>query len=107
MSTVIVPTLVFGCDFDAQTAYEVELKGWFEAVVVRLPSGLEVPLSFRDPTRLVQDLETELAAGRTCVAEPVMIVIPKVTRDNMNAAVMQIYHEGFFDRLVAVGRHES
>lgn len=104
VSTTNMPALVFSCDFDEQTAHEVELKGWFEAVAVRLPNGLEIPLSFRDPVRLAQDLEAEVAVGRSCVAEPGLIVLPKITRANMTAAVDQLYRAGFFDRLVALGR---
>jgi hypothetical protein len=105
METIGAPTLVFGLDFDEQAAYEVELKGWFEAVSVKLPNGLEIPLSFRDPVRLAQDLEAEIAAGRICVAEPALIVVPKITRENMAAAVDQLYREGFFDRLVSFSRN--
>ena len=107
MDTIGAPTLVFSCDFDEQTAYEVELKGWFEAVAVQLPNGLEIPLSFLDPTRLAQDLEAEVAGGRSCVAEPALIVVPKITRENMIAAVDQLYREGFFDRLAAIGRKRA
>jgi hypothetical protein len=103
MNKTNAPTLVFTCEFDEQTAYESELKGWFEAVVVRLPNGLEVPLAFRDPVRLAQDLEAEQSAGRCCIAEPALIVIPKVTKALMTQAVMQLHDEGFFDRLVAIG----
>lgn len=104
MEATKAPTLVFTCDFDERTANEAELKGWFEAVAARLPNGLEVALSFRDPVRLRQDLEYELMAGRQCVAEPALIVIPKVTRAHMEAAVAELYMEGFFDRLAAIGR---
>ena len=69
-----------------------------------MPDGLEVALSFRDPVRLSQDLEDGVMAGRSCVAEPALIVIPKVTRAHMEAAVTELYMEGFFDRLVAIGR---
>ena len=106
MGLVGVPKLVFAVDFDERTAFEVELKGWFEAVAVQLPNGAEIPLSFRDPVRLAQDLEAEVAAGKCCVAEPALIVVPAITRANMTAAVEQLYREGFFDRLMAFG-HQS
>jgi hypothetical protein len=102
MNERVKPTLLFSCDFDEQTAYEVEMKGWFEAVAARLPDGLEVPLSFRDPVRLSQDLELEVAAGKFCVAEPGLVVVPKVTKANMEQAVLQLYEEGYFDRLGAI-----
>lgn len=97
------PTLVFACDFDERTAWEVEQKGWFDAAIARLPNGLEVSLSFRDPVRLQQDLEAEVSAGRSCVAEPALIVIPRVTRENMEAAVVELYRDGYFERLGSIG----
>lgn len=105
--TSTTPILLFSCDFDEQTAYEAELKGWFDAVAVQLPNGLEIPLSFRDPVRLVQDLEAAIAGGGSCVAEPVLIIVHKITRAHMTAAIGQLYREGFFDRLVAIGRTDK
>lgn len=93
-----------GCDFDVKTAFEVELKGWFDAATARLPDGVEIPLAFRDPVRLSQDLEAEVSAGRSCVAEPALIVIPKVTRKHLEAAVAQLYESGFFDQLAGIVR---
>lgn len=104
METKRLPKLVFTCGFDERTASEAELKGWFDAVRVSLPSGLEVPLSFRDPVRLSQDLDAAVSEGRACVAEPGSIVIPKVTRANMEAAVVELYEEGFFEQIASIGR---
>src|SRR5882724_6336928 len=92
-------TLSFTCDFDEKTAWEVKHKGWFEQAIVHLPDGSNVPVCFWDPGRLLQDLETDLKAGRTCIAEPGMIVIPQVTVKNMTAAVEELYSRGYFDRL--------
>ena len=47
------PELVFTCDFDAQTEFEVEQKGWFEAIAVRLPGDILISVSFWDRVRLV------------------------------------------------------
>lgn len=98
------PTIIFTCDFDERTAWEAEQKGWFEAIAVRLPCGPEIPLAFRDPVRLAQDLEFDLTQGRFCIAELALIVIPKVTKYYMENAIRQLYADGYFDRLVAIGR---
>ena len=103
MSASNEPKLLFTCDFDERTAFDVELKGWFEAAFVRLPNGVEIPLAFRDTARLAQDLEVEVASGRYCIAEPVLIVVPRVTKDYMSAAVRQLFEEGFFHKLIAIG----
>lgn len=98
MSELYYTTLLFTCDFDERTEWEIQQKGWFEQALVRLPDGSTVPVCFWDPVRLAQDLEADLKAGRICIAQPGMIVIPKVTVKNMQAAVEELYSEGFFDR---------
>lgn len=91
--------LSFTCDFDERTEWEIQQKGWFEQAVARLPDGSTVPVCFWDPVRLTQDLEADLKSGRSCIAEPGMIVIPEVTVKNMQAAVEELYNAGYFDRL--------
>jgi hypothetical protein len=54
---------------------------------------------FWDPVRLTQDFETDRKHGKTCFAEPGLIVVPSVTVANMKAAVSQLYEDGFFKRL--------
>lgn len=95
--------LVFTCDFDDRTAYEAEQKGWFDAAIARLPNGIEVPLAFRDPIRLVQDFQTEQSLGKCCLAMPGLVVVSSVTRANMVAAVAELSEEGYFDGLVSAG----
>ncbi len=97
-------TLLFVCDFDERTAWEVEQKGWFQQVIAVLPDGRKVPVCFWDPVRLSQDLETELTSGGTCIAEPGMIVIPHVTVENMQAAIEDLYHRGYFSELQSLSQ---
>jgi hypothetical protein len=92
------PLLVFTCDFDERTAFEVEQKDWFDATLVRLPNGAEVPVSFIDPVRLNQDLNACFSAGGVCFAEMGLIVIPKITRAYMLRAIQQLHDDGFFTR---------
>lgn len=98
------PELVFNGDFDQRTADELEWKGWFDAASVRLPNGVEIPLAFRDPVTLAQDLADELASGNACMAELVLIIVPRVTESHMRAAVNQLYEQGFFNRLLSIGQ---
>jgi hypothetical protein len=92
-------TLSFTCDLDERAEWEIEQKGWFEHALVHLPDGSSVQVQFWDPVRLAQDLETDSKSGKTCIAEPGMIVIPKVTVAKMRAAVEELYHNRYFDRL--------
>ena len=95
-------TLIFTCDFDPRTEWEAEQKGWFERAVVRLPNGIEVTVSFWDPVRLAQDLETDVSQGRFCFAEPGLIIVPKVTKMYMTEAVKQLFRDNYFDRSLAL-----
>ena len=96
------PTLSFTCDFDDRTRAEVELKGYFEHAIACLPDGRKVKLYFWDPVRLAQDLETEQRLGRACIAEPCLVVVPRVTVQYMQAAIEELYRNGYFDRLLTV-----
>ena len=76
-------SLSFTCELDERSEWEIEQKGYFEHAVVHLTDGSAFPVSFWDPVRLSQDLETDLGLGRKCIAEIGMIVIPQVTVKNM------------------------
>ena len=100
MSTL--PELFFTGDFDEVVVFEVEKKGYLQDAFVRMPDGFDIKVCFWDPTRLRQDLETDLGLGKRCFAEPGLIVVPAVTVDNMKAAVTQLYEDGFFERLLSL-----
>ncbi len=93
-------TLLFTENFDERTAFEIEEKGWCGIALVELPGGVRVKLFFYDPVRLAQDLENGLARGAVCIAEPGMIVVPKVTRKYMEKAVNQLFENGYFNKIL-------
>jgi hypothetical protein len=97
-------SLIFTCDFDAREEWEAEKKGYFTSAAVQLPDGTKVPVCFWDPVRLSQELEMELKWGGTCFSEPGMIVIPKVTVENMKAAVEELFRKSYFDRLLSLSQ---
>jgi hypothetical protein len=99
MSADVDPTLSFTCDFDERAAFEVAQKGYFEHAIVRLPDGRRMKVFFWDPVRLAQDLEMEQKLGRISIGEPGLILIPKVTVENMQRAIKELYRKGYFDRL--------
>jgi hypothetical protein len=104
MSTESDPTLSFTCDFDEKTAFDVELKGYFQHAIASLPDGRRVQVSFFDPARLAKDLESEQELGRNSIGEPGLIVVPRVTVKNMLGAIKELYHNGYFDRLSSLVR---
>jgi hypothetical protein len=98
------PKLIFKEQFDERLAFDVAQKGWCGIVAVELPEGGRVDLFFYSPTRLAQDLEADTKAGHSYVAEPGLIVVPEVTLPYMEAAVEQLYREGYFEHFVHSGR---
>jgi hypothetical protein len=96
-----LPELVFNFDFDDSVAFEIEQKGWLEQVRCKLPDGREVPICFYDPVRLSQELEAEVALGKSFFAEPGLIVITRITIQHMQQAINELYAKGYFDHLVA------
>ena len=102
MNETTYPRLLLEKDFDDQAAFEVEQKGWYGQALVALSDSIRVKVFFYDPVRLSQDLEYGLRSGAVCIAEPGMIVIPSVTRQYMEAAINQLYKQGFFESLVPI-----
>jgi hypothetical protein len=91
--------LNLSCEFDERTAFEVEEKSFFDHAVVTLADGSSYGLHFYDPFRLEYEIETEQKHGGFCVAEPGLVVIPRVTRRNMEEAVRQLAKQGYFSSL--------
>jgi|SRR5581483_8024106 len=94
------PKLIFKEEFDERLAFDVAQKGWCGIAMVELPEGGSVDVFFYAPTRLAQDLEADTKAGYPYVAEPGLIVVPEVTLLYMEAAVEQLYKQGYFKHSV-------
>jgi hypothetical protein len=81
---------------DEKSAFDLAQKSYFNPIIVDLPDRRRVPIHFRDPARLTQDLQTHLKAKKHCIADPTLVVIPQVTAQNMVVAVTELYHTGYF-----------
>jgi hypothetical protein len=90
--------LIFPEDFD-DYAWQLESKGWFSGATLDY-QGRRYPLSFFDPVRLAQDIERVLQAGET-FCEPNLVVIPTVTRENMEKAAAWLVASSNLQSLVA------
>ena len=91
------PELIFEGGFDEREEAECRDRGYRSHVWVELANGDRYPAVFYDPVRLRQDLETEFKAGNPCIGEPGLIVVPEVTRKNMEKAICRLVVEGFFE----------
>jgi hypothetical protein len=91
-------SLVFPEGFD-DYAWEVESKGWFGEA--RLTSmGRSYRIIFYEPVRLAQEIEDELKRGKPFL-EQNLVVVPSVTRQNMETAVEYLVQYGQLSLLVA------
>lgn len=91
------PEIDFGVVTDERWAFETEAKGYCGTVRVRFVGGEEYHLTFYDPVRLAQDLEVE-----GIIAEPGLVVVPKVTEAAMRKSILRLAASGFFHTLRAV-----
>jgi hypothetical protein len=92
-------TILFPEGFDERAEFETPLKGYLRDVQVRLENGSCYRLFFIDTTRLRQDLDAEIEAGRPYYAEPGLVVLPEVDTESIRRAVSALWREGFFDQL--------
>lgn len=90
------PILSFKSPFGEREAHEAEARGYLASAMVELETG-QVPVVFYDVVRLKQDLDEECVAGRAFLAEPGLIVVESVTKTNMEAAVLRLHKEKFFE----------
>ncbi|MGJ5819033.1 hypothetical protein [Paludibaculum fermentans] len=95
MNEESLPRLLFPYGFDDNIAFEAEMKGVYYHAVVELPNKTRVRVGFYDAVRVAQDLER----GDICVALPGMIIVPKITLDNMINAVRALGKGDFFVNL--------
>ncbi len=107
MPTDEYPRLIFDSPLDERFAFEAQARGYLSNVLVELRNGASYKVVFYDCTRLSQDLEYEVSAGRMCVADVGMIVLPEVTLDNMRTAIKKLAEEGYFDGLTPIDRAHS
>jgi hypothetical protein len=71
---------------------ECESKGWFRGATL-VVSGERYVLSFYDPARLHQEIADELQK-QVVFAEPNLLVVPSVTRKNIEKAVDFLVRSG-------------
>lgn len=86
-------TITFPDYFDDYAA-EIEAKGYFADVIVDA-DGLQYKPVFYDTVRFRQEYEDHLASGAAAFAEPNVVVVRAVTRDQVEAAVAELARTRF------------
>jgi hypothetical protein len=91
-------SLVLPANFD-DYEWEVKAKGWFSEAQMTA-SGKHYRLNFFDPVRLAQEIESYLQEGDVFF-EPNLLVVPAVTKSDMERAVQRLVQSGQLASLVA------
>ena len=92
----VIHKLIYTVDmFDREE--EIKWKGYYSDVTVVLPNSSKYKVSFYDPGRLRQEVESE-----NYIAEPGLIIIKEVTKTNMEKAVYESWLDGFFESLIPI-----
>lgn len=91
--------VVYPIEWDERDIIERPAKGWLSDVIVQTESGTEHKLSFYDPTRLAQEIQSELSSGKSGFIELGLIVVPEVTKENIEMAIKQAESEGYFQSI--------
>jgi hypothetical protein len=87
--------------YDALYQLEVASKGYLTDVVVQFLNGTAYTMYFVDLTRLQQDFQSELECGNNFFAEPNLVVLSKVTPEDIETAIEKLVAQGFFNELGA------
>lgn len=93
--------LIFEYGLSEQEVFEAKARGYCSHVWVELRDGSKYPVTFFDLVRLSQELDAEEQQGRPFVAEPGLIVVREITRENMEVAAKKLADEGFFKTTLA------
>ena len=87
--------LTFKYGWGEKDDQETSMKGYRSDGIVETPKG-RYPVYFIDPIRLQQDLEAEAELGTPFFAEPGLIILPEITRESMEKAVIELWEQGYF-----------
>lgn len=98
MNSESYPVVVFPEGWNEQLEDEMNWRGWLDTYVVT-QDGVRYALSFYDPVRLKQDLDSYVELGEPCLAEPALILLPELTVPAIQQAVQFLWKQNFFSRL--------
>jgi hypothetical protein len=88
--------VIYPIKWDERDYMERQAKGWLSDVIVQTEDGVEHKLSFYDPVRLAQEIESEFSEGKSGFIERGLIVVSEVTKENIEKAISQAEKEGYF-----------
>jgi len=92
--------LFFNCDIDdSLVLFELKSKGYLSGTILEINNGNKYTLNFYDSTRFKQDVDEELA-GDDFFYEENVVIIRKITKDNILVAVNNIVMKKTFEKMI-------
>ena len=88
----------FPTNWNDLESFEISSKGWLGGVRALAKTGDVFELTFYDPVRLSQGIEDEHKSGKIGFVERGLIVVPEVTKQNIELAIEQAEKEGYFEK---------
>jgi hypothetical protein len=101
------PKMHFSEDFEERDLYEANLRGYMSHITIETEEGIFYPVFFYIPLRINQELEIKLSLGKTCIAEPGLIVLADITLENMKKAVNELCKKGYFSHMKPLQKNAS
>lgn len=94
------PKLIIDPSFNEQDSYNISLKGWFSADI-EIEDGTHFKINFFDPIRLKQEYDDSIREGEPCFIEFNLIIIPKITIENIQDCIQFLWKKGYFSYIKA------
>lgn len=95
-------TVIFTDDTEL-AEYEAVNKGYRNDVFVKIQEDY-FNLRVYDIVRLKQDFESEVEEYGYYSAEPNLVLVTEVTKDNVLKIISQLYEDGYFNHLKSVDK---
>lgn len=83
---------------DERTEIEACWKGWRSDIIVEI-DGDSFKINVYDPTRLMQDIETELETHECYTTDPNLIIVKEVKKETIEKTLEHQARQGYFDML--------
>ena len=93
------PRLVFIHELD--NGYGIAPQGYRSDVTLELQKGVAFPVAFYEAAAVCEELQARSKHGfGAFVAEPGLVIVPKITAENMKTVAKELVETGYFKQLL-------
>lgn len=92
--------IISSSEWDKNTEYLFEMKGWMGNVLLELPDGRRFPLTIYAVDSIMGDITDGIKTSEGhYFAEPGLFVVPDMSFKTISLALEHAYNDDYFDRL--------